>query len=209
MEKFKARLIKVAAMSLVLVCFIALGGCSYKQAVDYILPSPKEAAKNVSDSTKNIDVLPDNTPISEAATKQAKYTLVLYFGDKAGDKVVAEKRQVSKVRGMARKAINELLKGPRDAKHVNAIPKGTKLLDINLKPDGLCIVSFSKEIVKNHPGGTSGESLTVASIVNTLTQFPTISKVQILVEGKKVETLAGHLDVSQPIDREAEMIKTN
>ena len=51
------------------------------------------------------------------------------------------------------------------------------------------------------------EILTVGAIVNTLTEFPDVEKVQILVEGKKVSTLFGHLDVSDPLSRSPGIIK--
>ncbi|MEW6400002.1 MAG: GerMN domain-containing protein [Bacillota bacterium] len=52
-----------------------------------------------------------------------------------------------------------------------------------------------------------GEALAVAAIVNTLTEFPDIRQVQILVEGRKVESLAGHADVSRPLTRNERLIK--
>ncbi|MDI6895284.1 MAG: GerMN domain-containing protein [Bacillota bacterium] len=47
----------------------------------------------------------------------------------------------------------------------------------------------------------------MAAIVNTLTEFPDIRQVQILVEGRKVESLAGHADVSRPLTRNERLIK--
>ncbi len=38
--------------------------------------------------------------------------------------------------------------------------------------------------------------LLVAEIVNTLTEFSEIQTVQILVTGKKVNTISGHMDIS-------------
>ena len=44
-------------------------------------------------------------------------------------------------------------------------------------------------------------------MVNTLTEFPEIKKVQILVEGKEIDSLSGHLDLSRPVERMSELIK--
>ena len=87
------------------------------------------------------------------------------------------------------------------------IPDGTKLLDIDIAK-GLARVNLSSEFRDNHWGGSSGEILTVYSLVNTLTQFSTVENVEILVEGEKIETLAGHMDLSAPVSRNAELIKT-
>jgi hypothetical protein len=50
--------------------------------------------------------------------------------------------------------------------------------------------------------------MTVYSIVNSLTlNFPQIKRVQILIEGKSIETIAGHLSLKQPISSKADLIK--
>ena len=47
----------------------------------------------------------------------------------------------------------------------------------------------------------------VAAVVNTLTEFPEITQVQFMVEGKKVDTLTGHMDVGEPLGRSEQIIK--
>lgn len=44
------------------------------------------------------------------------------------------------------------------------------------------------------------------AITNTLTEFPEIKKVQILVEGKKVITLSGHMDLEDPLTRNKSLL---
>lgn len=194
-----------------LVCLLAglvalAAGCTYQQVVDYIVPPPEKVVQ------PKIEVLPsENNPevTEEQPQTNEKYTLVLFFGDNQAGSLVAEKRQVPKVEGLARRAINELIKGPQNAKLQSIIPEGTKLIDINVKADGLCIVNFSKELMTKHHGGSSGEALTVYAIVNTLTQFPTVKEVQILIDGERKETIAGHMDISQPLERDAAMVSGN
>ncbi len=61
-------------------------------------------------------------------------------------------------------------------------------------------MDFTPEIQTMHPGGTTNEILTVYSLVDTLTaNLPAVSSVQILVEGKELDTLAGHLDLRRPL----------
>jgi len=51
-----------------------------------------------------------------------------------------------------------------------------------------------------HPGGTVNELLTVYTIVNALTaNLPAVTGVQLLVDGKEVDTLAGHVDLRRPL----------
>jgi spore germination protein GerM len=135
-----------------------------------------------------------------------KTSVVLYFDNGKGG-LSAERREIPKVSGIARQTVYELCRGPLNHALFPTLPKNTKLLDINIK-DGLCTVNFSRELITAHSGGSGAENLTVYSIVNTLTQFNSVERVQILVEGKKVETIAGHLDVSSPLERDNELISS-
>jgi germination protein M len=49
--------------------------------------------------------------------------------------------------------------------------------------------------------------MTINSIVNSLTELTGIKKVQILINGTKVDTLAGHADLSQALSRNESIIK--
>lgn len=77
------------------------------------------------------------------------------------------------------------------------VPIGTKLLSFDVR-DGIAYANFSKEIKDNFPGGSMNEALLVNSIIHTLTEFSDVDRVQILVDGKRIETIGGHLDISQP-----------
>ncbi|KNZ68325.1 Lipoprotein LpqB, GerMN domain-containing protein [Thermincola ferriacetica] len=143
------------------------------------------------------------------STKTARETvkIVLYYADKDGEYLKAQTMRIPKKEGIARAALEELIKGPRKGDGLQrTIPSGTKLKDINIE-NGLCTVDFSKELRDNHWGGSTGELLTVYSIVDVLTQFPTVEKVQILIDGQKVDTLAGHMDLSKPFERNTDIIK--
>ncbi len=81
---------------------------------------------------------------------------------------------------------------------VNPIPKGTKLLGVEVT-DGLARVDFSREFRDNFTGGSEGEALTIQVILRTMAQFDEVKKVQILVDGKPLDTL-GHAELSEPLD---------
>jgi spore germination protein GerM len=86
---------------------------------------------------------------------------------------------------------------------VSAIPAGTALRALFVTPDGDAYADFSSELIAAHPGGSMNEQLTVHTIVQVLTEnLPGIRAVQILVDGKEVDTLAGHLDLRRPLARE-------
>lgn len=168
--------------------------------------SGKDEPKSVQ-STGQIRAQDNSNASVGAASPQVK--LVLYFANEQGTGLISQQRETTKVTGLARRALEELLQGPQEnTKVVTPIPKGTKLLDLNIKSDGLAIASFSQELSKNHGGGSMGETLTVYSIVNTLCQFPTVKHVQILIEGQKIDSLAGHIDLSVPLERDIEIVKS-
>ena len=64
----------------------------------------------------------------------------------------------------------------------------------------LAAYHLSRESAGGHPGGTVNELLTVYTIVNALTaNLPAVTTVQLLVDGREVDTLAGHVDLRRPL----------
>ena len=78
----------------------------------------------------------------------------------------------------------------------NAIPEGTKLLDLKVE-DKVARINVSKEFNKLEGAGNEGESLAQTAIRRTLAQFEEIDKMVVLVEGKPFESQ--HADWSDPI----------
>ena len=83
---------------------------------------------------------------------------------------------------------------------VSAIPPGTTLRAVFITKTGDAYVDLSREARAAHPGGTVNELLTVYTIVNALTMnLPAVTGVQVLVDGKEVDTLSGHVDLRRPL----------
>ncbi len=133
--------------------------------------------------------------------------VTIYFGNSNADAVIPEKRQVTVNAGEPLEAVifRELQEGPETKGLFEIIPRGTKLLDISTS-DGTCTLNLSKEFVDNHNGGTAGESMTINSIVNSLTEIPQIKKVKFLIEGDVREAYI-HSVFSEPFERNASIIK--
>jgi spore germination protein GerM len=92
-------------------------------------------------------------------------------------------------------ALEALFAGPpKLSKLLPIFPKETKILGFSLK-QGIAYVNLNQSATQLNVG-SSIEVLAVASIVNTLTKFPDVFRVKISVEGKEVESLAGHVDVT-------------
>lgn len=91
---------------------------------------------------------------------------------------------------------------PVPAPIVSAVPPGTTLRAVFIADGGDAYVDLSREVSSAHPGGTIDELLTVYTIVDALTvNLPAITAVQVLVDGKEVDTLAGHVDLRRPLAR--------
>lgn len=151
---------------------------------------------------------PKQPPISSKPLQQ-KETVKLYFSDDEAMYLKPEIRQIT-VQGemLAEVVIKELIAGPQQENLYQTIPAETKLISFKVA-DGVAYVNFSKDIQVKHPGGSTGEYMTVYSIVNTLVDLNTgIQKVQILVEGEKQETLVGHLSTFGPLDPDWSLTKT-
>lgn len=104
-------------------------------------------------------------------------------------------------RDQARHLLEALLTPPQ-APLVSAIPAGTRLRSLYLTPAGIAYVDLSGEVSAKHPGGVLQELLTVYSVVNTLTDnLPAVTSVQLLVDGRETDTLAGHVDLRQPLSK--------
>lgn len=192
----------------IILCAALLGGCGFvermqawkngedlaepPQQEDMIQPLPQQGAEA------------EEQQPGDAQTEMRE--IVLYFADESNSHLEQEKRSIPKTEGIARATIGELIFGPQSQGLMPTIPAATILEDINIR-DGICTVDFSSELVDNHPGGAGNEELTVYSIVNTLTQFPGVEQVRILVDGKEIASIAGHVDVSEAMARNDEIIK--
>jgi len=136
--------------------------------------------------------------------------VLLYFSDSEGEYLIGEKREILKkkiVKEEAKEVVIELIKGPK-GKLIPTLPPRTKLLTLQINDAGVARVNFNPALSKDHPGGSSAEMMTVYSIVNSLAlNFPQIKRVQILIDGKPIETIAGHLSLKQPVPLKPDLIK--
>ncbi len=83
---------------------------------------------------------------------------------------------------------------------VSAVPPGTKLRALFMTEGGEAYVDLTREVASSHTGGTLDEILTIYTIVNALTaNLPAITAVQVLVDGKEVDTLSGHVDLRRAL----------
>lgn len=141
-----------------------------------------------------------------AQVKPKEMQVNVYYPRNDGTGLIAVSRKVNTEKDdKYTAAMKSLLTGTKEKAQTNVIPKKAKLRSVTVK-DGVATVDFSKELEQNFSGGSTGEEMLIGSIVNTLTDFPEVQKVQILIEGASVETLSGHMDLSEPLTRMTELL---
>ena len=97
----------------------------------------------------------------------------------------------------AKQVLNTLLAGPVSS-DLRTLPPDAALLAFYLLPDGTGIADFSEALATSTPSGIESEQLAVDSIARTLeANVPQVKRIKILIHGQEVETLAGHLDLTQ------------
>ena len=84
----------------------------------------------------------------------------------------------------------------------SSIPFGTYLNQVYIDQHSIAYLDFSNHLNKNHIGGSNAEYLTLKAILETIyVNFPDkIKQVQILIDGREIESIAGHFDTSQPLN---------
>ena len=199
MRAFNWKMLGVLGMLILILSFGGMIGCGPLGG-----PTTENAGEMEIDATMGeVDIaLPALAPTEEVIIVE------LFFLDEESGKLVGEKREISKVTGIARATLQELLRGPAvGSRFTSAVPVDTVLLDLNIREDGRCIVDLSRDFKSNLGKHPNAEILAVYALVNTLTQFSTVKEVQLLINQQPVDTLAGEVDLTQPLMREVNLVK--
>ena len=134
----------------------------------------------------------------------------LYYGTPDGQVLAAVKREVALGEG-PRAQGRQILESELEAApppYVSLIPPGTTLRAFYITERGDAFVDLSPEVSTMHPGGSTNELLTVYAIVNAVTgNLTSVERVQILIDGKQADTLAGHVDLRRPFERDTSLVR--
>jgi germination protein M len=139
-----------------------------------------------------------------------KIQATLFYVSEDGAELVPVSRDVAYGQSAAEQArhIVEAQVGAAPQGMVSAIPVATQVRAVFLAGHGEAYVDLSADATKGHSGGSLNEALAVYAIVNALTaNLADITSVQILVDGHEVDTLAGHLDLRQPLGRAQKWVR--
>ncbi len=169
----------------------------------------EENGKPEQKSSATAPVKPATTkPVTPGATNPAaagQTEVKLYFPNDAGDGLGSVKVNVP-TDDKYTAAVKELVAGTKEPGLTGIFPKGVTVRSVKVA-DGLATVDFSKELTHKFIGGSTGEQMLVSALVNTLTEFPEVERVLLTVEGERIETIAGHLDTSEPFTRPTGLVQ--
>lgn len=86
--------------------------------------------------------------------------------------------------------------------YLSLIPENTRLLSIVIKED-TAFMNFNENF-KYNPFGQEGYMAQLKQIVYTATEFPTVKRVQFLIEGQTITYLSPEgIDISKPLSRDS------
>lgn len=154
-------------------------------------------------------IYPPATGKHTVAKKKDKQEVILFFSDANERFLVTEKRfvpQEKELEAQAGEMIRALIAGSKTGL-VNTFPENAELEGVKREGEDTLTVNFRKSLVSNHPGGSTAEMATIYSLTNTLTtNLPAIKRIRILIDGKKRESLKGHIGLEKPFMMNRELI---
>jgi len=90
-----------------------------------------------------------------------------------------------------------------------AVPSGVTVRGVFLPGRDDAYVDLDSAFVTGLPGGSHNELLAAYAIVSVVTtNLSPVARVQILIDGREVETLAGHVDLREPLRKNEGLIRT-
>jgi len=152
---------------------------------------------------------PAPPPPIQATT--AHITATLFYGSTDGAALVPVRQEVPLADGpvaQGQQILRALLQPPPKPL-LPVVPLGTSLRAFYLTNNGDAFVDLTSDIATKHPGGTHAELLTVYAVVNAVTtNLQGVQRVQLLIDGKEADSVAGHIDIRRPLTRDASMVRT-
>lgn len=155
-----------------------------------------------------VGILSNNDFIMNTSNVNAyeKAELTLYFANGAGDKLVAEKREVvhNINTSMEQLIVEQLIAGPEEEGHSPTLPADCKILSLSVT-DNVCYINFDSAFL-----GTSlavNEYIPIYSIVDSLSERTSVTRVQIMVNGSKDVMFRDVISLNTTFERSQEYIE--
>ena len=159
-----------------------------------IVPVPTQESAATNANAANAD--------SAADAKAATMSTVVYYQDNYGY-LVPVMCTLPYEDGVAKATLNRMIQSPENDMQAarlglkTVLPEGTTIdLDIS---DGLARIDLGKEVLKM--ADAAAESNMITAIVQALTEFESVERVEFLVGGQKLDKLTHGTDISGTFER--------
>lgn len=193
----------------VILTTLSLTGCS---TLDMMVGLKEKDNKDVADMTELSDFEIVDDSISEEAVEtitittqiEEKTTNILGYYEDSNGFVVPVNTKIPWEEGIAKATLRSMIIGSDTEKKIaqsglhGVIPQGTEIRGMSIK-DGVCKVDFTKNILNTQ--SIEQEENMISAITYSLTEFPTINKVEILVDGQALAKLSKGYDISSSFER--------
>lgn len=132
--------------------------------------------------------------------------LTLYFANETGDRLVEETRVVMRNTNtsLEKLIVEQLIEGPQAAGRFATLPKDVKLLNISVN-DSLCSINFDTTFLSNTLDVK--EYIPIYSIVDSLSELSTVSRVQIRINGSQEALFRDIIPLNTVFERNFEYIE--
>jgi len=113
-----------------------------------------------------------------------KTEMTLYFANETGDALVAEKREIMRSinTSVEKLIVEQLIGGPQQAGAYATIPKDVKVLNVSVS-ESVCSINLDAAFMNNTLELEA--YIPIYSIVNSLSELSTVSRVQIRINGSQ------------------------
>lgn len=135
-----------------------------------------------------------------------KTELTLYFANAAGDKLVEEKREVMRNTNtsLEKLIVEQLIEGPEQAGHYATVPKDVKLLNVSVN-ESVCSINLDSTFLNNTL--EVQDYIPIYSIVNSLSELSTVSRVQIRINGSQDAVFRDQISLNTVFERNYEYME--
>jgi spore germination protein GerM len=156
---------------------------------------------------------PIDTPAQQTESAPApavpRVKATLYFASADGLALVPVEQEIPLAQGtvaQARAVVEAQLAATPPDSLASTIPEGTTLRGVYVSSRNEAFVDLDATVRTKHPGGSMNELFTVYTIVNAITtNLPDVEQVQLLIDGREVDTLAGHVDLRRPLRKNEQL----
>jgi len=193
-------------VSIIVLCLgLLAAACSSQQATGPSTTASAASSEVTSSRSPNsaltsFGATPSGEAPSEETPAPGGTTLEVWFssmvadpaGGSGGPFVFVAHRSAPETATPGRAAMEALLQGPTTKEKksglTTAIPAGTRLLGLSIK-GGTATVDLTGQFESG--GGSTSVFMRLAQVVYTLTQFPTVARVEFMLDGKSVRVFSG------------------